>query len=129
VDEYSGLAPNGVLDYHPFGYERVFGEETPPARRCIAEIGPVLQLRNGRQKKMPKVTESALEAAPVEKVFQRFVEPQRAVMFVPGLSRINDISPDKRSWDFEFNWLGLVISGHSGCTASDAPKRFINSKL
>lgn len=73
---------------------------------------------------MPKVTESALVAAPAEKVFQMFVEPQRAVMFVPGLSRINNISPDKRSWDFEFNWLGLVISGHSECTASEAPKRY-----
>ncbi len=41
---------------------------------------------------MPKVTESALVAAPDEKVFQMFVEPQRAVMFVPGLSRINNIS-------------------------------------
>jgi hypothetical protein len=73
---------------------------------------------------MPKVTESALVAAPAERVFQMFVEPQRAVMFVPGLSRINNISPDKRSWDFEFNWLGLVISGHSECTASEAPKRY-----
>jgi len=40
-------------------------------------------------------------------------------LFVPGLSRINNISPDKRSWDYEFNCLGLVISGHSECTASE----------
>lgn len=124
MDEYSGLAANSVLDYHPFGYERVFGEETPPARRCIAEIGPELQLRNGRQRKMPKVTESALEATPAEKVFQMFVEPRRAVMFVPGLSRINNVSAHRRSWDFEFDWLGLVVSGHSECTPPEAPKRY-----
>jgi carbon monoxide dehydrogenase subunit G len=73
---------------------------------------------------MPKVSESALVGAPVEKVFQMFVDPQRAVMFVPGLSRISNVSPDKRSWDYEFNWLGLVISGRSECTASEAPKKY-----
>lgn len=73
---------------------------------------------------MPKVTENAVITAPAEKVFQMFVEPERAVMFVPGLSRISNVSPDKRSWDFEFNWLGLVVSGHSECTASEAPKKY-----
>jgi len=73
---------------------------------------------------VPKVTENAVITAPAEKVFQMFVEPERAVMFVPGLSRISNVSPDKRSWDFEFNWLGLVVSGHSECTASEAPKKY-----
>jgi carbon monoxide dehydrogenase subunit G len=118
------LAPNGVLDYHPLGYDYVFEKETPAdCQRAIA-LGPIHRLKNGGQKDMPKVTESALVAAPTEKVFQMFIEPQRAVMFVPGLSRINNISPDKRSWDYEFNWLGLVISGHSECTAFEPPKRY-----
>jgi uncharacterized membrane protein len=73
---------------------------------------------------VPKVTENAVITAPAEKVFQMFIEPERAVMFVPGLSRISNVSPDKRSWDFEFNWLGLVISGRSECTASEAPKKY-----
>ena len=31
---------------------------------------------------------------------------------------------DKRSWDYEFNWLGLVISGRSECTAFEAPEKY-----
>jgi ribosome-associated toxin RatA of RatAB toxin-antitoxin module len=73
---------------------------------------------------MPKVSENAVVAAPADKIYKLLSEPERAVMFVPGLSRITNVSPDKRSWDYEFSWHGLSVSGHAECTAAESPKKY-----
>jgi carbon monoxide dehydrogenase subunit G len=73
---------------------------------------------------MERVSESATIAAKGEKIFKLLSEPERAVMFVPGLTRITNVAADKKSWDFEFSWHGLGINGHSECTASDAPHKY-----
>lgn len=73
---------------------------------------------------MQKVSESASIAAPAEKIYKMLAEPERAVMFVPGLSRISNVAGDKRSWDYEFTWHGLGISGHAECTASESPRKY-----
>jgi len=73
---------------------------------------------------MQKVSESAVVAAPAEKVYKLLSEPERAVMFVPGLSRITNVSGDKRDWDYEFSWHGLGVSGHAQCTAAESPAKY-----
>ena len=73
---------------------------------------------------MEKVSESIPVSAPSEKIFKLLAEPERAVVFVPGLSKITNVAADKRSWDFEFSWHGLGISGHAECTAAEAPKKY-----
>lgn len=78
---------------------------------------------------MERVTESIDIAAPVESAFA-FVadEPARATTFLPGLNRIENVTPAQaapgQTWDYEFNWFGLVISGRSRCTELDRPGRF-----
>ena len=78
---------------------------------------------------MERVTESIEIDAPVESAFA-FVadEPARATAFLPGLNRIENVTPAEagpgQTWDYEFNWFGLVISGQSRCTALDRPSRF-----
>lgn len=73
---------------------------------------------------MAKVTESTVVAAPAEKIFKMLAEPERAVMFVPGLTRISNVAGDKKSWDYEFSWHGLGISGRAECTAAEAPTKY-----
>src|SRR5215469_6356276 len=73
---------------------------------------------------MAKVQENTVVAAPAEKIYKMLAEPERAVMFVPGLTRISNVASDKRSWDYEFSWHGFGIKGHAECTASDSPKKY-----
>jgi ribosome-associated toxin RatA of RatAB toxin-antitoxin module len=73
---------------------------------------------------MQKVSESAVVSAPAEKIYKLLAEPERAVMFVPGLSRITNVSSDKRSWDFEFSWHGLGVSGQAKCIAAESPGKY-----
>lgn len=75
---------------------------------------------------MPTVSETIEIAAPVDDVFSYVADhPERATAFIPGLNRINNVStPDAgvgQSWDYEFNWFGLVISGSSRCTKLERP--------
>jgi ribosome-associated toxin RatA of RatAB toxin-antitoxin module len=69
---------------------------------------------------MSKVTQSTTIAAPVGQVFAFVSEPQRAPTFLPGLNRISNLSAPQqqvgRTWEWEFNWLGLIFSGKSQCT-------------
>ncbi len=70
---------------------------------------------------MPNVSESVEIAANPEKAFTYIADaPERATTFIPGLNRISNVSQAQagvgQSWDYEFNWFGLVISGNSKCT-------------
>lgn len=78
---------------------------------------------------MPTVTHSAEIGAPVEEVFSYVADhPERATAFIPGLNRINNVSSPHagvgQTWDYEFNWFGLVISGHSECTRLNRPSEY-----
>jgi carbon monoxide dehydrogenase subunit G len=75
---------------------------------------------------MPRVTESADIANSPEAVFAFIADaPERAATFIPGLNRISNVSQPQgavgQTWDYEFNWFGLVISGQSRCTKYDKP--------
>ncbi len=78
---------------------------------------------------MPTVTETVEIAAPVDQVFAFIADdPTRATMFIPGLNRITNVAPAEakpgQTWDYEFNWFGLVISGNSRCTKHERPSAF-----
>jgi carbon monoxide dehydrogenase subunit G len=78
---------------------------------------------------MPHVTVSVEIAAPVEEVFTFVADrPERATSFLPGLARIDNVTPAEpgpgQTWDFEFDWFGLVISGRSRCTVLERPRQF-----
>lgn len=77
---------------------------------------------------MPNVTETVEIAAPAEKVFEFVVEPERATMFLPGLNRISNVSTAQpgvgQTWDYEFNWFGLVILGKSECKQFKKPHEY-----
>jgi carbon monoxide dehydrogenase subunit G len=67
--------------------------------------------------------------APVDRVFSFIADrPEAATSFIPGLNRISNVSPSEagpgQTWDYEFNWFGLVISGHTRCTDVDRPRRY-----
>jgi hypothetical protein len=75
---------------------------------------------------MPSVSESVDIAASPETAFAYVAEaPERATTFIPGLNRISNVSQAQtgvgQSWDYEFNWFGLVISGNSRCTEYKKP--------
>ena len=75
---------------------------------------------------MPKVTESVDIATNPEQAFAYIADaPERATTFIPGLNRISNVSQPQagvgQSWDYEFNWFGLVISGNSKCTEYKKP--------
>ncbi|HJR59885.1 MAG TPA: SRPBCC family protein [Vicinamibacterales bacterium] len=75
---------------------------------------------------MPSVRESIDIAAAPDAAFQYVADaPARATMFIPGLNRISNISTERpgaeQSWDYEFNWFGLVITGNSRCTRYEKP--------
>ena len=68
---------------------------------------------------MPKVTETVVIEAAQPKVFEFVSDAKRAPTFVPGLNRISNLSTATpqvgRTWEFEFNWFGLTLSGNSEC--------------
>jgi carbon monoxide dehydrogenase subunit G len=74
---------------------------------------------------MPKVSESTLVEAPQEKVFTFISDPNRAPTFIPGLNRISNLSSAEpkvgRTWEWEFNWFGLVLSGKTECKQLEPP--------
>lgn len=73
---------------------------------------------------MDVVRETVSVAAPPERIFRLLAEPERAVMFIPGLNRIDHVSPNRAlgcTWDYEFNWLGWIVSGRSECTRFEEP--------
>jgi carbon monoxide dehydrogenase subunit G len=78
---------------------------------------------------MPVVTGSVDIQAPREKVFDYIAAPEKATAFIPGLSRISHVGPAKpevgRTWEFEFDWFGIVVSGKSRCVSSERPAAYV----
>lgn len=75
---------------------------------------------------MPIVTQSIIVEAPQEKVFRFVSDPNRATTFIPGLNRISNLSSPEpkvgRTWEWEFNWFGVVLSGQTECRQFDSPR-------
>jgi ligand-binding SRPBCC domain-containing protein len=75
---------------------------------------------------MPSVSESVDIATNPETAFAYIADaPERATTFIPGLNRISNVSQAEagvgQSWDYEFNWFGLVITGNSRCSKYEKP--------
>lgn len=70
-------------------------------------------------------SDSAIIAAPPNKVYDFLSEASRATSFVPGLSKINNVKPATaqagQTWNYEFDWFGVVVKGESKCTRSQRP--------
>lgn len=78
---------------------------------------------------MPSVSESVDIAAATDAAFSFVADaPARPTMFIPGLNRISNISTEQagagQEWDYEFNWFGLVVTGHSQCTRYERPSLY-----
>ena len=78
---------------------------------------------------MPTVTHNVDITAPVDRVYSFVADrPEGATSFIPGLNRISNVSPLKadigQTWEDEFNWFGLVISGQTRCTKLDRPRSY-----
>jgi ribosome-associated toxin RatA of RatAB toxin-antitoxin module len=77
---------------------------------------------------MPTVNKSTLVEAPPEKVFAFISDPNRAPIFIPGLNRISNLSSAEpkvgRTWEWEFNWFGLVLSGKTECRQFEPPRTY-----
>jgi carbon monoxide dehydrogenase subunit G len=75
---------------------------------------------------MPTVTKSTVVEAPLEKVFAFISDPNRAPTFIPGLNRISNLSSAEpkvgRTWEWEFNWFGLLLSGKTECRQFEPPR-------
>jgi ribosome-associated toxin RatA of RatAB toxin-antitoxin module len=73
-----------------------------------------------------KAKQSANVLAPPAKVYDFVAEATRATSFIPGLSRIHNVKPSTprpgQTWEYEFDWFGLVVSGSSRCTKSEPGK-------
>jgi carbon monoxide dehydrogenase subunit G len=78
---------------------------------------------------VPTVTQSIDVHAPVDRVYAFIADnPEGATSFIPGLNRIANVSTPAagvgQTWEYEFNWFGLVIAGQTRCTALDRPRRY-----
>jgi carbon monoxide dehydrogenase subunit G len=76
---------------------------------------------------MASVSKSVVVNAPADAVYSFVADhPERATAFIPGLNRIENVAPAEagpgQTWDYEFNWFGLVISGSSRCTKLERPR-------
>src|SRR5215467_7708218 len=72
-----------------------------------------------------KASDSAIIAAPPTKVYDFLSEASRATSFVPGLAKIDNVKPagaqPGQTWNYEFDWFGVVVKGESKCTRSERP--------
>ena len=78
---------------------------------------------------MPTVTHTVDIRVPLDRVYSFIADrPEAATTFIPGLNRISNVSSPKadvgQTWDYEFNWFGLVISGQTRCTKLDRPRSY-----
>jgi hypothetical protein len=76
---------------------------------------------------MESVTKTVVVNVPLEQAYSYVADhPERATTFIPGLNRIERVSPREagpgQTWDYEFNWFGLVVAGNSRCTKLDRPR-------
>jgi carbon monoxide dehydrogenase subunit G len=75
------------------------------------------------------VTQTVDINAPVDRVYSFLADrPEAATSFIPGLNRISNVSSPKaevgQTWEYEFNWFGLVISGQTRCTRLDRSRNY-----
>lgn len=75
---------------------------------------------------MASVSKHVVINAPVAKVYEFVADyPERATSFIPGLNRIEHVTPKAagpgQTWQYEFNWFGLVVSGNTTCTKLERP--------
>ena len=78
---------------------------------------------------MPAVTSTLEINAPVDRVYSFVADrPEGATAFIPGLNRISNVSSPApavgQTWEYEFNWFGLVITGQTRCTALDRQRTY-----
>ena len=78
---------------------------------------------------MHRTTLSGDIGAPIDRVYSFIADrPEGATSFIPGLNRISNVSTPKagvgQTWDYEFNWFGVVVSGQSRCTKLDRPQSY-----
>jgi uncharacterized membrane protein len=78
---------------------------------------------------MANVSKTLVVNAPPDAVYSFVADfPERAPSFIPGLNRIENVSSPQagpgQTWDYEFNWFGLVISGRSKCTKLERPRLY-----
>lgn len=78
---------------------------------------------------MASVSKSLVINVPPDTVYSFVADhPERATSFIPGLNRIENVSSPKagpgQTWDYEFNWFGLVISGQTKCTKLERPRLY-----
>lgn len=78
---------------------------------------------------MASVSKTVVINAPADAVYSFVADfPERATSFIPGLNRIENVSSPKagpgQTWDYEFNWFGLVISGQTRCTKLERPRLY-----
>ena len=78
---------------------------------------------------MATVTYTAEINAPLDRVYSFIADrPEAATSFIPGLNRISNVSQPTagvgQTWEYEFNWFGLVISGQTRCTKLDRPRSY-----
>lgn len=77
---------------------------------------------------MPAVTSSVEINAPVDRVYAFIADrPEGATSFIPGLNRISSVSSPAavgQTWEYEFNWFGLVITGQTRCSALDRHRTY-----
>lgn len=75
---------------------------------------------------MASVSKSIVINAPSAAIYSFLADfPERATSFIPGLNRIENVSTAEaapgQTWQYEFNWFGLVIAGSSQCTKLERP--------
>jgi carbon monoxide dehydrogenase subunit G len=78
---------------------------------------------------MPCITSTIDVSAPIDAVFSFIADrPDAAPSFIPGLNRIENVTPGQprvdQSWNYEFNWFGVVFTGRTRCTAFERPSRY-----
>jgi uncharacterized membrane protein len=78
---------------------------------------------------MASVSKTVVINAAADAVYSYVADfPERATSFIPGLNRIENVSSavagPGQSWDYEFNWFGLVVSGRTSCTKLERPRLY-----
>lgn len=78
---------------------------------------------------MHRTTLSGDIGAPVDRVYSFIADrPEAATSFIPGLNRISHVSAPTagvgQTWEYEFNWFGVVVAGQSRCTKLDRPHTY-----
>jgi ribosome-associated toxin RatA of RatAB toxin-antitoxin module len=75
-----------------------------------------------------KAAQSTTISVPPQKIYDFISEATRATTFIPGLSRIHNVKPATaqpgQTWEYEFDWFGLVVSGNSKCTLTESSKTY-----